>query len=411
METLILNLTAMAHGGSALGRDAQNRVIFVPGGIPGERVEVDVVDSKKRYAEGRLRRVLDASPDRVDPPAAGAGPHGGYAYQHIAYERQLALKREVVVDQLRRIGGLETSVRPLLPAPRPWGYDTDVALSPTGDGGFGFWSAADHQVVPAGSCLSLVEPLRELIGDFDLDLPGLRRLILRVGSDDTLLVALEVEGIEPPELTVDFPVSVAIVLPDRTAANLIGFNHIVREVAGELFQITAGCRFHGNLSALPQLVETVRKYAALRPHETAVDLYAGVGLLTRFLAEDADAVLAVEVNPDGVADAAANLEETDNVTILNDWVEGVLPSLEELAEGETADVVVMDTPEEGLSKEALQALVAYRPRRIVYSGRDIANVARDGKQLARAGYKLVEIQPLDLLPQTYHVHTVGLWQV
>ncbi len=405
METLTLELTGMAHGGMALGRDRANRVIFVPGGIPGERVAVELVDARTRFATGRLREILQPSPYRVDQTAPEAGPHGGHTYQHIAYEHQLELKRAVVVDQLKRIGGLETEVRPVIPAPAQWAYDHDVVLSPTPEGGFGFWSSIDQQVVPAGRSPTLISPLQDLISDFDLELPDLRKLTLRAGTDGGLLVALEVEGVEPPELLVDFPVSVSIVLPDETAASLIGFNHVTREVEGHPFVITAGCRFHGHVAALPGLVRTVTRYADLNPRSVVLEPFAGVGLLTRFLAAGAAEVIAIEVNPDAVADAAENLADTDNVSVFEDWMEEVVPGLER-----PIDVIVMDTPAGGVSREGLQMLAAHGPRRIVYSGRDIATTARDGKELAGAGYRLVELQPLDLLPQTFHVHTVGLWE-
>ncbi len=312
----------------------------------------------------------------------------------------------MTLDQFERIGNVKNApVKPALPHPAPWAYRWEIALSPTKEGGLGFWSPVEKRVIPIESCAIARPELLELLQDVDLDLPGLRKLTLRVGDDEALLAAVEVDGVEPPSLEADFPVSAAIVLPDRTAASLVGDNFTVQAVKGRDFRVSPGVCFAPSPAGMALAVDTVLRYAALTGRETAVDLYSGAGVLTAFLAEQAAQVIAIERNPDAVADTAVNLADCDNVSLYQGAVEETLPALDI-----NCDALVANPPKTGLSREATKQILALRPSRIIYVSSDVATMARDGRKLNRAGYKLVEIQPIDMRPQTYHIDLAGLWE-
>jgi 23S rRNA (uracil1939-C5)-methyltransferase len=233
MENITLTLTAMANGGVALGRDENQRVVFVPLAIPGETVQVAITDGKKRFARGRLVELLEAAPERVEARCPHFGPCGGCHFQHIDYAHQLHFKESVVRDQLERIGGLvDPPVEPIWANPEPWSYANSATFSPTVENKLGFWSPELGQVMPIDTCFLLRPQLLDLYQDLDLDLPNLRGLTLRVGLDGDLLAALQTDDIEPPSLETDFPVSAALLLPDGTAANLIGDNYLLQTLAG-----------------------------------------------------------------------------------------------------------------------------------------------------------------------------------
>jgi 23S rRNA (uracil1939-C5)-methyltransferase len=406
MTTLTLTLTDIAHGGSAVGRDADGRPVFVPYAIPGEQVRVAVTQDKGRFARADLLELLQPSPDRVAPRCPHFGLCGGCHFQHVAYARQLQLKRAVVVDQLQRIGGFkQVDVPPTRPHPQPWDAGAALALSPAPGGGLGLWAPRARRVLPIETCHIVQPALRELLADVDLELPGLRRLTLRVDSAEQLLAALEVEDVEPPALTVDFPLSVAIVLPDQTAAALIGDPYLVYRVRERDFRVSPGCFFHPSPATAELLLDALLELADLRPHETVLELYSGVGTFTAFLAEAADAVAAVESNPDAVEDAAANLADTDNVSVLLGAAEEIVPLLDV-----QPDVLVAHPDDDGLPAPVLESLRHLAPRRLLYVSSDIATLARDGRALARLGYRLSAVQPVDGRPQTYHVDTVSRWE-
>ncbi len=406
-DTLTLKLTTMANGGSAMGFDLQDRPIFVPFGIPGETVAVEIEEQKNHYARAKLIEVLDASDSRIEPRCPHFGACGGCHFQHMAYDVQTAVLPQIITDQLKRIGGIENiAVNKTIPHDPTWAYQAEVELSPVPGGGLGFWSPSQRKVMPIETCPIIREELLNLWHDVDLELPGLRKLTLRIGDDDALLAALEIDDVEPPELEADFPVSVAIVLPNHSAASLVGDPYSVQTINGRDFRVSPGCYFALHSGMRTAVIQSLLALANLQGTETILEGYSGVGTLTAFLAESAKEIIAVEINEDAVNDAIVNLNHTENVSLYQGWLEDVLPTLDI-----QPDVIVLDPPEKGLSGTAVDHIIARAAPNLLYVSADIATLARDGKRLGKAGYKLTQIQPIDTSPQTYHFHTVSLWQL
>jgi 23S rRNA (uracil1939-C5)-methyltransferase len=406
METITLTLTAMANGGAAFGRDAADRVIFVPFAIPGERVEVTVIDDKKHFAQARLVRVLAEAADRVAPRCPHFGDCGGCQFQHIDYPAQLRFKEAVIKDQMARIGGLQqVPLRHMIANPAPWQDAIEVNFDATADGQPGFWFPTTNQVTPIETCYLIRPELVDFYRQVDLQLPDLRHLRLRLGDGGACMAALETTGVEPPDLETDMPVSVTLLLPDGTAANLIGDNYLVQSVKGRDFRVSAGCYFPPSPAVTGQLIDTVLGCASLSGREQILELYSGVGTLTAFLAPQAAEIIAVERNEDAAADAAVNLDEFDNVSLYVGLVEEILPLLEI-----KPDLVIADPPSAGLGPAAVDGIVATAAPRLIYISSDVATLARDGRSLTQAGYRLVELQPIDMFPQTYRCQIVSLWQ-
>jgi hypothetical protein len=179
-----------------------------------------------------------------------------------------------------------------------------------------------------------------------------------VGDDEALMAVIEVDGVEPPELEADFPVSVAIVLPDKTAASLVGDFYSVQQVNGRDFRVSPGIEMTTSPAGMELVVATVLRYAGLTGEENVVELYSGAGTLTAFLAEQVGELVAVERNPDAVADLAVNLNDLDNVNVFEGEVETVLPMLPE-----GVDLMVAHPWANGLSRQAIAAIIAARPIR------------------------------------------------
>ncbi len=408
MKTVNLTLTGMGNGGVAFGRDSKDHIVFVPFAIPGERVQVAVEEGrgKKHFQRGRVQTILDASPYRVEAPCPHFGICGGCHFQHIKYGQQLVYKQGVVAEQLQRIGGLaHPTVRPTLANPDPWAYGIELNLNFTPDGQLGLWSPVLQQIFAITTCPITHPELVTLREDFELDFPGLQGITLRQGHDGELMAILDVGNEEGPELAVDFPVSVAVRLPEGGTATLIGDLYLVQRVKEREFRVSPSCYFPPSLAAAALLVDTVLHYTQFQGTEQVLELYSGVGLLTNWLAEGCAALVGIEANPDAILDAAANLDETDHVTLYEGSVEEILPGLEL-----QPDWLVLHPPASGVSKEVLDWVRIQQPPHILYISSDVATLARDGKGLAEIGYELREVQPIDMRPQTYHVETVSLWR-
>ncbi|MGC9398673.1 MAG: 23S rRNA (uracil(1939)-C(5))-methyltransferase RlmD [Anaerolineae bacterium] len=404
----IIDLTpfALAHGGEAIGRH-EGRAIFVPYTMPGERVRVEIVEDHQRYARARLVEVLEPTPARVTPGCPYFGPDkcGGCQLQHIAYPVQVRLKGRVVVDQLQRIGKFDAPpVLEPIPDARGWEYRNRALFHTTEEGIPGFLAAGSQEVYPVEDCLILHPLLSQLYRSLQMQQPNVEKMELRVGAaTGDLMVILQTYDEEPPSLEVDFPLSIVQVRHDTTPTPLVGLDYITEVVHGREFRISATSFFQVNSAQAEQLVTLVLDALDLEGDEVVVDAYCGVGLFTAFIADQANLVVGIELNPDAIDDAVYNLADAENVTLLEGLVEYALPEVEE-----RVDAVVLDPPRAGLETEALDALVAHEPARIVYVSCDPATLARDLRRLVRAGYTLAWVQPVDLFPQTYHIENVAL---
>ncbi|MFO7742135.1 MAG: class I SAM-dependent RNA methyltransferase [Anaerolineae bacterium] len=411
MDTIDVELTTMAHGGDALGRH-EGKVIFVPYAIPGETVRAEIIEDKEHYAFARLVEVVEPSPHRVDPPCPyfGQGKCGGCQWQHIEYPAQLRLKADVLADQLERIGGMEEPpLRATVADETGWAYRNHAQFRPAPGGGLGFQSGsgegAGPEIVAIDTCMILHPLLSELYGAIDLDVEGLVRLVLRVGTaTGDCLIGFEMEEDRPPALKSDETVSCVMLLAEGGYANLIGNNYITEVVAGHPYRISASSFFQVNTRQAAELVRLALEHLDLEGDETVVDGFCGVGLFTTHVAERAELVIGVESSPSAIDDLLVNTEGLDNVEVVEGAVEDVLGEI-----SVPVDAALLDPPRGGVDRSALDGLVELRPQRIVYVSCDPATLARDAERLGRGGYRLVDVCPVDMFPQTYHVESVSLF--
>lgn len=406
MPPIALQFTTMAHGGEAMGRH-NGKVIFVPYAIPREEALVEIIEDKGSYARAQLVKILSPSPYRVEPPCPHFGPGkcGGCQWQHVAYQAQLEFKAAVVRDQLARLGRLpDVSVKPTIPSPSPWHYRNHVQFAASDDGRLGFIATDGRRVEPIQVCYLLHPLLDELFTALDVELPGLVRLSLRAGTGTgDQMIIFETQDDEPPALESDLPVSCVLLLSNGTPINLIGNNYITELVAGRRFRISATSFFQVNTAVAEELIRLVGHYLAPAGNEVLLDAYCGVGTFALSLADKVGHVIGIEEAAGAVADARLNASDLTNVEFIEGKVETVLPQLDT-----RIDLAVLDPPRQGCKPEALTALIKLAPHRIVYVSCDPATLARDARTLAEGGYQLVEVQPVDMFPQTYHIESVAL---
>jgi 23S rRNA (uracil1939-C5)-methyltransferase len=243
----------------------------------------------------------------------------------------------------------------------------------------------------------------------DLDWPELRRLILRAGvHTGEQMCVFEAEDDNAPELEVDLPLSCLLRLSDGTDAVLIGsgaYHEVLHDV---VYQVSASSFFQVNTAQTEVLLNVVHSYLDPRPEDTLLDLYCGVGAMGLSIADQVGRVIGIEEHPAAIADARANAREIASaarVRFLQGQAESVLPDL-----AEAVSKVVLDPPRAGCAPEVLGALLRLKPERIVYVSCDPATMARDARLLAEGSYRLLEVQPVDMFPQTFHVETVSLWR-
>ncbi len=394
-----ITLDAIAHGGEAVGR-LDGKACFVQGAMPGERAEIEIVKEKSRWARGRLIRILEASPDRIDPICPAFGTCGGCAWQHASYERQLEWKREVVAGQLRHLGGLgEVEVRPTIAPGEPYGYRNRMDFS-VFRGRPALHRQRSDRLVTLDGCPLLRPELAERFTELG-DLTGTRRVVLRSGVNTGEALIL-VEG-RVPEAAGSWDASVV--------ARRRGDLHTVRgrdsydeEIAGVRLTVPATAFFQVNTAGAEALVRLVEEAAGVTGDDVFLDGYAGVGLFAATIGRAARRVVTIDSGRAAYRAVGRNLGR-----VIPGRFVSKLGSFEQTAPKvkDRWDVAVVDPPRSGLGAAGVEAVTRTAPRTIVLISCDPASLARDASLLADAGYALATVQPVDLFPQTYHIETVA----
>jgi 23S rRNA (uracil1939-C5)-methyltransferase len=411
-ETFEINLITHAYGGESLGRLPDGRAVFVPYALPGEKVRIRLVESKRGYGRGELLEVLDAAPERITPRCPHFCPLefegklcGGCHYQHLSYEDQLQVKTDILRDQLERIGKLESpNVIPAIPSPQPWYYRNHVQFHLSADGKPGYQAPRSHYVVPIRECHLPEEPINQLWPLLDMEtIPGLDRVAIRLGTGEDLLVVLESSNPEPFDFSVDLPVSVVHKGPGGSLV-LVGDDHILMDVAGCTFRVGAASFFQINTEMAAKMVAYLLSHLPLTPQTTLIDAYCGVGLFSAFLAPKIDRLVGIEASSSAADDFVLNMDEFENVSLYEAPVENVLPQLDLQAE-----IILVDPPRKGLGQRTLDGILKLEPAFLAYISCDPATLGRDARRLVSGGYQLSQITPFDLFPQTSHIESISFW--
>ncbi|HEY5730751.1 MAG TPA: class I SAM-dependent RNA methyltransferase [Anaerolineales bacterium] len=413
-----ITLTTLTYGGDAMGRLEDGRAVFVPFGLPGERVRVRLVQEKKNFARGEIVEILESSPDRITAKCkhffsplqqgegAGVRACGGCHYQHLSYDKQLQAKTEILADQLKRIGRIENPpVKQMIACTDPWNYRNHVQFSLAIDGKLGFQMSGSNRVIPITEC-HLPEPsINNLWPDLEFEAAiNVDRVSLRSGIDDDMMLVLESETPETPELEIEAGISITHLYEENTVV-IAGSDHILMRVLGRNFKVSAASFFQVNTIMAGKMVEHLLAHLPITRSSTILDVYCGVGLFSAFLAPKCKTLIGIESSEAACEDFTVNLDEFDNVELYEGHAEDVIPHF-----GAKPDIVLVDPPRAGLDKAVSDGILKMSPSLIAYVSCDPSTLARDAARLINGGYKLKEVTPFDLFPQTYHIECVSLFE-
>lgn len=402
----IVTLTTLTYGGNAMGRLDDHRAVFVPFGLPGERVRVRLTEEKRNFGRGEIVEILDPSPLRVIPRCIHFGVCGGCHYQHLPYEEQLKAKTDILRDQLTRIGKIEhPPVQDMVPSASPWNYRNHVQFHLTDDGKLGYVMAQSPRVfaiqechLPEGS-INAMWPQLEFEPEMNVE-----RVSLRSGVDEELMLVLESDSPEAPELEIEAGISVAHVFDDN-AVVIAGNDHLILRVVDRDFRVAAPSFFQVNTAMAQKMVEHLLAYLPITQSTTLLDVYCGVGLFSAFLAPKCERVIGIESSPSSCDDFAFNLDEFENVELYEGFAEDVIRHLEV-----KPDIVLVDPPRAGLDKNVVDGILKLNPKVIAYVSCDPSTLARDAARLINGGYKLTQVTPFDLFPQTFHIESISFFE-
>ncbi|HFD2045182.1 TPA: 23S rRNA (uracil(1939)-C(5))-methyltransferase RlmD [Clostridium perfringens] len=443
----IFDIISQGYEGEGIAKIDNKYPIFIEGALKGEKVKVRIVKVNKNFAYGKLMEVLEASEERVNPPCAIYKRCGGCKLQHASYKAQLDFKWDRVKDCVSKIGKLDPSiVKYPLGMENPWRYRNKVQLPIgliNGEVKIGFFAPRSHDIIDMESCLiqdeigdKVVKLTREWIEKFNIrpynvdgeyDEKGIvRHIMIRRGfTTNEVMIVLVTNGEKLPhkEEFVDLMVknipgiksviqninskktNVILGLESKT---LWGEDTISDYIGDFRFNISPLSFFQVNPTQTEVLYGKALEYANLTGNEEVFDAYCGTGTITLFLSQKAKKVYGVEIIPQAIDNAWINAKENkvDNVEFFVGESEVVIPDL--INKGVKAEVVVVDPPRKGCDKKLLDAITNIDAKKIVYVSCDPSTLGRDLQVLEENGYKTLEVQPVDMFPNTAHIENVAL---
>lgn len=406
-----ITLEKLTYGGEAMGRLQDGRAVFVPFGLPGETVRIQLTQEKQNFARGEILEILNPSPDRIEPKCKHFTQCGGCHYQNLPYEKQLTAKADILRDQLQRIGKIENPpVQATIASPNQWNYRNHVQFHLTDDGKIGFINSQGRKTLPIEECHLPEATIDAFRNDLQFESRmNLERVSLRSGADDDLMLILESETEETPELEIEADISIVHVYEDHPVV-IAGSNSLTIQVLGKDFHVSAPSFFQVNTPMAEKMVQhliTNLQSPITNQPITLIDLYCGVGLFSKFFADKYTKVIGIESSPSSCEDFAINLDEFDNIELYEGAAEEILPAL---APQLTQPIhMIVDPPRAGIDKFALDAILQINPHVIAYVSCDPSTLARDAARLIKGGYTLQRSTPFDLFPQTYHIESISIF--
>lgn len=426
-----VKIEKLVYGGEGLTHQ-DGKALFAPFVLPGEQVDVEIFERTRKLDRGRVTRVLEPSPNRVEPRCPHFGVCGGCDYQHISYDDQLELKEQILRETLHRIGRIDWKGPIAIHRSPSWEYrnraqwkvrsaaPSQIDNAPIN--AIGYFRARSTLLCPIETCLIIspallatFDTLRGALASGALP-PTLREIEAFADATDKNLL-LNVTCVSLPRSAEPLlrlfnnilPATKSILLQDVAGErmSLFGPGFLRYEVLEKQFRVGHLSFFQVNRFLVDEMAATVRNLAAAG--ELAFDLYAGVGLFAAMLADNFSQVVAVEAHPA----AARDLEHTisargSGITVQNKSASAFLKNWNQNRRKSSPDVVVVDPPRAGLEDGVAEQLAVCKPSKIVYVSCDPSTLARDLAKLNSYQYTVTDIHLFDMFPQTYHIECVVL---
>lgn len=368
----------------------EGNTVFVPETAPGDRVRARIRSQRGKIIQATIEEIIEPSPRRVEPPCPYFFACGGCDFQQLSYEDQLETKVAMIQDSLRRIAKLDPlPAIPITPSPEPLAYRSRAEWQIDQRGRkIGYFASGTHEVVDVEACPILTPNLNTLLStlreDFAAGMVSREAFEYRALEGDVGL-ALEPTGASRSQL-------------------------VMRTVGGHLYRYNAECFFQANIPVTERLLERVLEIADVATDDPgmAIDLYCGVGLFTKPLADRYRRVIGVESDRTATAFAVENTgadQESSGVRIVTAPVEQWIA--EDRSPLGRVSLVVFDPPRAGAGANVVEGMIRLNPAHIAAVSCDPATFARDIRGLIDGGYELVSIDAFDMFPQTHHVELVG----
>lgn len=441
-QEIKLHIDSVSSEGSGVGR-YDGQTVFVSGAAAGDELLVHIIKAKKTYAVGKIKEILTPSKDRTAVDCPYFKQCGGCVYRHISYEAEKRIKTQRVKDAFLRIGHIDLPVREIITAnTERYRNKAEYPVGRAQNGvEIGFYANRSHRIIDAEDCLlqpadfaEIVEIIRKWIFENHVSVWSsdtgeglLRHIYIRKGFvSGEIMVCLVVNGESVPNekqlidrlLKITDITSIALnvntentnVILGEKVKTIWGSEKITDTLCGVKIGLSPLSFYQVNHDGAELLYKKAAEYAALTGTETVIDLYCGAGTIGLSMADKAKKVIGVEIIPEAIEDAKKNAQRNgiENCEFYCGDASKAVKMLRD--KNIQPDVVLLDPPRKGCSKDVLECVAQMNPERIVYISCDVSTQSRDCAIFKTLGYEAQEVTPVDMFPRTAHVETVVLIQ-
>ncbi|WP_419883151.1 23S rRNA (uracil(1939)-C(5))-methyltransferase RlmD [Peribacillus sp. B-H-3] len=441
-QTFPLTIKRLGINGEGVGY-FKRKVVFVPGALPGEEIVAEAVKVQSKFSEAKIKTIRKPSPDRINPPCPVYEECGGCQLQHMSYSRQLAEKRDIVIQSMERYGKVSLdslNIKETIGMEDPWFYRNksqfQVGLK-NGKVIAGLYGLNSHDLIDIPNCIvqhpksnKATRMIKKILTNLGISIynerkkkGAIRTIITRVGFETgevQVVLVTNTEELPQKDKLIELIKSqlpevksiiqnvnnknTSLIFGDKTI--LLDGEQVITETLGDLsYELSARTFFQLNPIQTVKLYDEVKKAAALTGTEKVVDAYCGVGTIGLWLAGDAKEVRGMDTIRESVEDARQNAKrhKVNNVKYETGKAENILPRWAK--EGWKPDVLVADPPRSGLDDNLLQTILKVQPKKVIYVSCNPSTLAKDLQILSKS-YKVKYMQPVDMFPQTAHVEVV-----
>lgn len=393
---MIVRPSLPAYGGYCIARD--EKIILIKGAVPGELVEVNVDERKRDYMLATVTQVLEPSELRVEPKCPVFGTCGGCHLQFIAYEKQVSMKEEILVDSLTRLGGIEVQLSPSL-TDAQWYYRCRAQFKVSSEGAIGFFRESSRDVVLFESCPLMAGRINELLQHIkEKNLAsGLKEIHISIG--DSAAALLKGDAADPERTEAFRNIGIASIAVNDTLIE--GSGAVMFDLNGLKYTVSPWTFIQAHWSLNLKVAEFIAGQLSPLEGKKVLDLYAGAGNFSLPIAEYAEEIVLVEENPFAVEDGTRNLK----LNALKNC-KFVKSSAEKYRIQKRFDLIILDPPRPGLTSEVLKKVLEMPSDTIVYISCNPSTLARDLKKL-KDTYDVQSVQMIDFFPNTFHIEAAA----
>lgn len=435
-----LTIKRLGINGEGIGY-YKKKITFVEGLLPDEVALVEVIESKANFIKAKIIKIRQASQDRIKPKCKVYDICGGCQLQHLKYEEQLTYKTQIVKDALNKYAKHIPShlVQPTLGMKNPWGYrnKNQFPVQKKGDQLItGLYKKDTHQLIDIKKCpvqdkrtIQVTNEIRKMLIEQNVNVcmnpnkeEGIRYVVTRVAKhSDAVQVVLVATNDDLKDnhklinqiMNISFVESVSININNEKTSRVFGEKtvlvsgkaQITESLGNYYYDLSPDSFFQLNPDQATVLYKEIEQQAKLKGHEKVVDAFCGTGTIGIWLSKNAKEVRGMDIIKEGIEDAKQNakLNNCDNVhfevgdayKVMDQWIE----------EGYRPDVITVDPPRTGLDSKAINLINKVNPKTFIYTSCNPSTLAKDLAHLTKR-YKVVNVQPVDMFPQTAQVEVV-----